>query len=133
MSYPEGAEEGGASGQGGGGVKHENNGRIRWQPSLKGRISRAIPTEVPEEYAWELLRVSDQISRAPSKHTVEKSSGRTSKTWTVKRAMRLCPACHESGVEGHRIPSVFNQKFCQVLVPPPSLIIHPDIRTSEAA
>ena len=77
-----GRERGGGerAGRGWGGVlDSENNGRIRWQPSLIGRLSRARPTEGLEECAWELYLAFNQTSRAPSMHTVGRSSCKISK------------------------------------------------------
>ena len=79
----------GAGGRGGGvgaGVlDSENNGRICWQPSLIGRLSCARPTEGSEEYAWELYLASNQSSRAPSTHTVGRSSCKISKPKKMRR------------------------------------------------
>ena len=63
----------------------ENNERIRWQPSLIGRLSGARPTERSEECAWELYLASNQSSRAPSTHTVGKSACKISKPKKVRR------------------------------------------------
>ena len=83
-----GGGERGAGGRGGGvgaGVlDSENNGRIRWQPSLIGRLSGARPTEGSEECAWELYLASNQSSRAPSPHTVGRSSCKISKPKKVR-------------------------------------------------
>ena len=60
-----GREGGWRGGDGRAGVwNSKNNERIRWQPSLIGRISRAGPTEGSEECAWELCPVSNLSSRA---------------------------------------------------------------------
>ena len=67
------AGAGGGGGVGAGVLDSENNGRIRWQPSPMGRLSRARPTEESEECAWELYLASNQSSRAPSTHTVGSS------------------------------------------------------------
>ena len=89
----EGGGERGAGGRGGGvgaGVLNsENNGRIRWQPSLIGRLSRARPTEGSGECAWELYLASSQSSRAPSTHTVGRSSCKISKPKKVRRRREL--------------------------------------------
>ena len=89
-----GAGGGGGGERGGGGVgagvlDSENNGRIRWQPSLIGRLSRVRPTEGSEECAWELYLASNQSSRAPSTHTVGRSSCKISKSKKVRRRREL--------------------------------------------
>ena len=53
--------------------------RIRWQPSLLGRLSWARTTEGSEQCALELYLASNQSSHAPSTHTVGRSSCKTSK------------------------------------------------------
>ena len=87
-----GGGRGGAGGAGGGGggvgpgvLDSENNGRIRWQPCLIGRLNGARPTEGSEESAWELYLASNQSSRAPSTHTVGRSSCKISKPKKVRR------------------------------------------------
>ena len=62
-------------GSGGGGKKTRTVGRsggnsARWQLSTKGRISRARPTEAPEECASGLCPVSNPSSSVPSMRTV---------------------------------------------------------------
>ena len=87
-----GGEGGGGRGAGGregfvgaGVLDSENNGRIRWQHSLIGRLSRARPTEGSEECAWELYLASNHSSRAPSTHTVRRSSCKISKPKKARR------------------------------------------------
>ena len=86
------AGAGGGEGRGGRGwdvgagvLDSENNARIRWQPSLIGRLSCARPTEASEECAWELYLASNQSSRAPFTHTVGRSSCKISKPKKVRR------------------------------------------------
>ena len=88
---------------GAGVLDSENKGRIRWQPSLIGRLSRARPSEGSEECAWELYLVSNQSSGAPSTHTVGRSSCKISKPKKVrqrKRAMVRFRGVREKGTMG---------------------------------
>ena len=70
--------------RGGGVLNNENYRKIRWQPSLIGRMNRARPIEGLEECAWELCPVSNQDLRAPSTRTLGRSC-RISKTWKVRQ------------------------------------------------
>ena len=77
---------GGKARSGGAGVLNsENNGKIRWQPSLKGRMISARPTARSEECACELCPVSNQSSRAPSTRTAGRNSCKISKTWKLRQ------------------------------------------------
>ena len=85
-----GQERGRAGGRGGcvgGGVlDSENNGRSVGNSACKeiGRMSWARPTEGSEECAWELYLASNRRSRAPSTHTVGRSSCKISKSMKVR-------------------------------------------------
>ena len=72
-----GGRGGRGEGAGAGVLTSENNGRIRRQPSLIGRLSWARPTEGLEECAWELYPVSNQSSRAPFTCTMGKVPARS--------------------------------------------------------
>ena len=81
----EGEGRGREGGVGAGVLDSENNERIRWQPSLMGRLSRARPTEGSEECTWELYLASNQRSRAPSTYIVARGSCKISRPKKVRR------------------------------------------------
>ena len=87
----------GGGGVGAGVLDSENNWRIRWQPCLIGRLSGARPAEGSEECAWELYPASNQSSRAPSTHTVGRSSCKISKPKKVRRRRELWSGLGERG------------------------------------
>ena len=59
--------------------KNESIGRVRWQLSPEGRMSRVKSVEVPEKCTSGLCAMSYLSSHAPSTFTVRRSSWRPSK------------------------------------------------------
>ena len=79
--------ERGARGSGGVGQREQWEGPLATQPDREIELSQT--DRGSEESAWELYLASNQSSRAPSTHTVGRSSCKISKPKKVRRRRKL--------------------------------------------